>query len=147
MTSQCCCHFGTLSFAYAVVWFKIPPWEISLRILFKSDQVSEGFHSDATLYHFGSVWAPNLGLSPPMIVRKWAKFEEKSDFIRILMVPWALFTLWAPNRFEKVTCIGFSKKKDCNQIENVNECFHGVGIHGKYIPKCFKTKTNGENAE
>ena len=30
---------------------------------------------------------PNVGLSPPMLVRKGVKFEEKPDFIRLLMAP------------------------------------------------------------
>ena len=52
-------------------------------------------------------WAPppNDGLSPPMLVRKGVKFEEKSDSIRILIVAWALFTSlfahWPPQSIWK----------------------------------------------
>ena len=34
-----------------------------------------------------SLSPPNDGLSPPMLVRKGIKVEEKSDSIRILMAP------------------------------------------------------------
>ena len=39
---------------------------------------------------------PNVGLSPPIIVREGVKYEAKSDCIRTSMVPQARFILCAP---------------------------------------------------
>ena len=41
------------------------------------------------------------GPDSPMMARKWFKSEEKSVFSIILMVPGALFTLWAPQSIWK----------------------------------------------
>ena len=48
-----------------------------------------------------------------MMTRKGVKFEEKSDFLRILVIPGALFTICPPppNRFGKVTTMRIAVAK------------------------------------